>query len=201
MFFTSSTAENQTGEDNVVRYPKEVILKAGEEVCLRLLEPADEEQLCEFYRRIPENDRWYMRFDALDPEALRRWHEGLDSGGACSIVAWLADRVIGHASLRCWGYGCLQHVGRIHIMILPEFRHKRLGTWLMLDLIQLAMDKKMECLRADFIVDQEKTAIEAAAKLDFFQAARLPRYIKDPSGNFHDMQIMLKHLHKHWSDY
>lgn len=184
-----------------MRYPKEVVLKEGGEACLRLLERDDMEPLCHFYREFPESDRWYMRYDPLDPEAVGKWFDDLDRGDTYAIIALMDDRIIGHISLRCWEYGCIKHVGRIHIMILPQFRHRRLGTWLLLDVIQLAMDKKIECLRADFVTGIEDAAVEAATRLDFFKAARLPHYVKDPDGNFHDMQIMIKQLHKHWSDY
>jgi hypothetical protein len=53
-------------------------------------------------------------------------------------------------------------------MILPEFRHIRLGTWMLLDLIQQGMDKGLEELRTDLVAGVEDPAIEAAHKLDFF---------------------------------
>lgn len=47
------------------------------------------------------------------------------------------------------------------------------GTWLMLDLIQLAMDKGLEEIRTDLVAGIEDAAIEAATKLDFFKGAVL----------------------------
>ncbi|MCK7504745.1 MAG: GNAT family N-acetyltransferase [Desulfobacterales bacterium] len=59
----------------------------------------------------------------------------------------------------------------MRIIVLPEFRQKRLGSWMLLDLIHLAMDKGLRELRADFVVGIEDAAIEAAYKLDFFKKA------------------------------
>jgi ribosomal protein S18 acetylase RimI-like enzyme len=84
---------------------------------------------------------------------------------------------------------------------LPEFRQKRLGTWLLLDLIQLAMDRGLEMLRADLVAGAEEAAIEAVQKFDFFKFAELKEYVKDIHGNRQDMVIMVKRLHKEWSDF
>jgi L-amino acid N-acyltransferase YncA len=86
-------------------------------------------------------------------------------------------------------------------MVLPEFRHKRLGTWMLLDLIRLAMDKGLTELRADFVVGIEDAAIESAIKLDFFKKAVLENYVKDPKGTRHNIVIMIKQLHKDWGDF
>jgi len=86
-------------------------------------------------------------------------------------------------------------------MVIPSFRHKRLGTWMLLNLIRLAIDKGLEELRADFVVGIEDSAIDAAYKLDFFKKAVLEDYIADPDGNRHDLMIMMKRLHKDWGDF
>lgn len=184
-----------------MRYPKEIVLKDCEEAIIRPLEKDDEQQLRTFYEKIPEADRWYMRYDVLDPAVIRKWIEGIDTGTVHSIIALSGERIVAHASLHLRGFGSTAHVGRLRIMVLPDFRHKRLGTWMLLDLIQLALDKGLRDLRSDFIVGIEDTAIEAALKLDFFEKARLKDYIKDPQGNRHDMLIMMKRLHRNWGDF
>lgn len=184
-----------------MRYPKEVVLKDGQEALIRLLERDDKLSLRQFYIDMPELDRWYMYYDVLDEGILRKWIEGIDTGMVHSIVALAEDRIIAHASLHLRGFGCTRHVGRIRVMVLPRFRHKRLGTWMLLDLIQLAMDKDLRDLRADFVIGAEDAAIEAAFKLDFFKKALLEDYVKDPEGNRHDLLIMTKRLHKDWSDF
>ncbi len=184
-----------------MRYPKEVVLKDGQEAVIRPLAAEDEQLLRTFYQEIPEADRWYMRYDVLDPEVIRKWFASLDTGTVHSIVAVSGEKIVAHASLHMRGYGSTQHVGRLRIMVLPPFRRKRLGTWMLLDLIQLAMDKGLRDLRSDFVVGIEDSAIDAAHKLDFFEKACLKAYVKDPQGNRHDMLIMMKRLHKDWGDF
>ncbi len=86
-------------------------------------------------------------------------------------------------------------------MIQPQYRHIRLGTWMLLDVIQLGMDKGLEELRTDLVVGVEDPAIEAANKLDFFERGELKNYVRDSCGNLHNLVIMTKRLHKNWGDF
>ncbi|MGA6926147.1 MAG: GNAT family N-acetyltransferase [Desulfosarcina sp.] len=184
-----------------MRYPKECVLKECLEAVIRPLEPGDRSMLETFYGQVPEADRWFMNYDVMDSVIKERWFEGLEKGSVCSIVALCADSIVGQGSLFLRGFGATSHVGRFRIMVLPEFRQKRLGTWLLLDLIQLAMDRGLEMLRADLVVGAEDGAIEAVQKFDFFKFAELKGYAKDIRGHRQDLVIMVKRLHKEWSDY
>jgi L-amino acid N-acyltransferase YncA len=182
-----------------VRYPKEVILKDTQEAIIRPVEKEDEPLLRSFYGEIAEEDRWYMRYDVMDPEVIRSWIEGRDE--VFSIIALCEGRIIAHARLHIRKYGCYHHQGRLRIIVMPGYRRKRLGNWMLLDLIHLAMEKDLRELRADFVVDIEDTAIETAYRLDFFKKAILEDFVIDPQGKLHDLIIMTKRLHKDWGDF
>jgi len=184
-----------------VSYPKECVLKDCEEAVIRPLETDDEELLKQFFETIPENDRWCMRYDTTNPMVIKRWFENLGSESVFSIVSVCNNAIVGHGSLHTRGFGATKHVGRFRVIVLPEFRNKRLGTWILLDLIQAAMDKNLEALRADLIVGMEDAAIEAVRKFDFFKRAELKNYAVDPQGQRRDMVVMVKRLHKGWSDF
>ena len=184
-----------------MRYPKEVVLKNKEEVVIRPLEKDDESLLHEFYNTIPQQDRWYMRHDVQDPKVIRMMINAIGKGNVYSTVAVAAGNIIAHAGLLLRGFGATRHVGRLRIAVLPRFRHQRLGTWMLLDLIQLGMDKGLDDIRTDFVVGIEDAAIEAAHKLDFFKVALIPEYVKSPRGKRYDLQIMVKRLHRNWADF
>lgn len=185
--------------DRQVRYPKEVVLKDGVEAVIRPLEKTDEQALTAFYAALPAEDRWYMRYDATDPGVIRSWIATGDH--IFSIVALVDDAVVAHARLHMRESGCYRHMGRLRIIVRTDFRSKRLGTWMLLDLIQCAMDRGLQELRADFVVDQEQTAIETARKLDFFKKAVLEDFVEGPDGRRHDLLIMTKRLHRNWGDF
>lgn len=184
-----------------MRYPKECLLKDCSEGVIRLLTPEDEPLLAAFYEQISDADRWYMRYDVKDPLVRRKWIESIGAGTVESIIALCNDRVVGHGSLHLRQFGCSRHVGRFRIIVLPAYRQQRLGTWLLLDLIQLAMDKGLEQLRTDLVMGPEDAAIDACHKFDFFTYATLPDYAKNPEGKRHDMVIMVKRLHRNYSDF
>ncbi len=184
-----------------MRYPKECVLKDCQEAVIRPLAMDDKKKLKQFYHEIPAADRLCMRYDATQPDILEKWFEALSHEYVTSIVAECEARIVGHGSLHFRGFGVTQHVGRFRIVVLPQFRHQRLGTWLMLDVIQQAMDKDLELLRTDLVADIEDAAIEAATKFDFFKSGVLKNYAKDAEGKRHDLVIMIKRLHKGWSDF
>jgi L-amino acid N-acyltransferase YncA len=171
------------------------------EAVIRPLEPGDRPLLEAFYNRIPESDRWFMNYDVMDPVVMDTWFDAVEKGSVCSILALCNETVVGQGSLYLRGFGATRHVGRFRIVVLPEYRQMRLGTWLLLDLIQLAMDQGLEMLRADLVAGVEDGAIEAVKKFDFFKFAELKEYMKDIQGNRQDLVIMVKRLHKEWSDF
>lgn len=184
-----------------MRYPKTCMLKSKEDTVIRLLEMGDREKLELFFSELSPEDRWFMKYDVLSPEVVSKWFTTLEKDEVSSIVALCDDKIIGHGSLHRRHYGATQHVGRFRITVHPDYRKKRLGTWLLLDLIQLAMDKGLEILRMDVVAGIEDNAIDAVARFDFFRYATLERYVKDSMGNLHDLVVMIKRLHQDWSDF
>ena len=80
-------------------YPKECVLKDCEEAVIRPLEAGDAGLLEQFFERIPENDRWCMRYDTTDPAVIQRWFDNLGSENVFSIVALCNNAIVGHGSL------------------------------------------------------------------------------------------------------
>ncbi len=184
-----------------MRYPKECVLKECEEAIIRPLDTGDAEHLADFYQHIPIEDRWFMSYDVTDSNVVKKRFDGMAAGEITSIIALCCDKIVGQGTLYKQMFGATRHVGRFRILVLPEFRKKRLGTWLLLDLIQLAMDEGLEMLRTDLVVGIESAAIEAVQKFDFFRRSVLKNYVKDINGNRHDLIIMVKRLQQEWSDY
>jgi RimJ/RimL family protein N-acetyltransferase len=181
-------------------YPKEVVLKDGTPVTLRPLEHADADLLVAFFQRIPAEERWYLRHDVADPGVVRQWALEVNYERVIPIVALSEGRIIGDATLHRHRYGSSCHVGEIRIVIDPDARAKRLGTWMMLDLIQLATGVGLEKLVAE-IAGSETGAIRALRHLDFVREGVIPELHKDRTGNPYDLVIMVKNLAPTWTDF
>lgn len=183
------------------RYPKEVVLKSGEEVVLRPIEEADQPAVLAFYQDMPPEERWFYKEEPSNPDVVQRWVQAIRSGETLSILGFHAERVIAHASLVAGGQGGRSHIGEVRIRIAPDYRGKRLGNWMLFDLIRRAMDLGLELLRADFPVGVEDAAADALRKWDFYEGALLRGYLLDKDGTPRDLRILVKRLHKEWSDF
>ncbi len=183
------------------RYPKEIVLKDREEVLLRPMVQEDLQGLCRFYNALQPSLRWYMKESPCSSEVIAKWINHQEAGRAFSILAVHEERIVAHAVLLMRPFGGRQHVGRLRVFVSSDFRRKQLGTWMLFDLIKYAMAKGLELIRCDFVVGVDDLAIKAARKLDFVTEGVIKDYIKDEQGNRHDYQIMIKQLHKEWSDF
>lgn len=184
----------------VDEYPKAIVLKDGTPVTLRPLARGDADQLVAFFQRIPVEDRWYLRHDVSDATLVRSWAEVLNYDRVIPIIALCEGQIIGDATLHRHRYGSSHHVGEIRLVIDPAVRAKRLGTWMVLDLIQLATGLGLEKLVAE-IASSEASAIRALRHLDFMREAIIPELHKDIHGNSYDLVIMVKNLAPAWTDF
>lgn len=184
-------------------YPREVVLKDGAVAILRPLAPEDEARMFEFLQRIPASERWFLREEIHDPTKLHEWIEKLDFKRTVPLVAVSPEdeRIIGNVRLHRRPSQFLRHVAHVRIMVDPEFRHQRLGTWMLVDTIKLAMELGIEKLVAEFVSGIEDQARIAIQRLDFFEQAVLKDYVIDPQGNYRDLHILVKTIHRDWSDF
>jgi len=184
-------------------YPKDIVIKDGTPVTIRPLKPEDEQGLLKFFARIPEEERWFLRRNLADPAVMHEWIHDLDVSRVIALVAIREDdgTIIASLGIHRRESESLAHVAHLRIQVDPSYRHQRLGTWMLLDAIKLAMNMGIEKLVAEFVSGIEEPALNAAIKLDFFQQAVLRDYVKDRNGRCHDLIIMIKTFHKEWSDF
>ncbi|MBU4277709.1 MAG: GNAT family N-acetyltransferase [Proteobacteria bacterium] len=184
-------------------YPRPLILKNGEEVWLRPVRPEeDDKETFAFLSRLSAEDRWYLDFDAGDPETVRYNFINYNPNKTLPIVATNAkSQVVALATLGRSHPSARGHIGRVRVVVQPFYRNQRLGTYLLLDLIQLAVNLGLRVLTAEFIKGVEDNAIRAARRLDFFEQAVVPEYAKDSRGNRYDLAIMVKRIHRGYDDF
>ena len=184
-------------------YPKVIVLKNGAKILLRPLQAEDTERLLAFFKTIPDEELWFLKDDVSDPAVIRHWIENLDYNRVLPLVAIRREdeAIVANVSLHCQPFGSRGHIGQLRIVVAPGYRAQRLGTWMLLDVIRLAMDRGVEKLVAEFISGVEDAAVSAAYKLDFFKEAVIRDFVKDKNGDFHDLVIMIKSLHREWSDF
>ena len=182
-------------------YPKEVILKDGSGVTLRPLKEGDEDALLSMFKRLSEDDLWFLNHDVFGSGLVDVWVKNLDPKRVISIVALLKGSIIANAALMMKTYGARSHIGKIRISVDPSFREKRLGTWMLLDLVNLAMAIGLKMLVMRLVQDRDSTVINSVRKLGFVEEAVLKDYVLDREENSHNLVIMTKHLPIEWGDF
>jgi len=154
-------------DDVLADYPKTVVLTDGAHVVLRPLGAAEGA--------------------ALRVLLARAAAERLPSGGDPVILAWDGERVVAAAALE----RRVPEVARVSVAIDPEYRGRRLGTWLLLDLVHLAAGLGIE--RLESALRPGDAAYRAALeRLDFVVDAAHA----SPSG-----VVLAKRLHRAWTDF
>jgi GNAT superfamily N-acetyltransferase len=181
-------------------YPKEIILRDGTGVTLRPLQQQDKDLLFRMFNGLTEDDRWFLDGDVADFGLIEDWVDRTDLKRVTSIAAVLEGRIIANATLMGTQYGARSHIGKVKMSVDPSFRGKNLGTWMLFELINLAMSTGLEILVLRLVEDRDGHIIRAARKLDFIEEALLKDYVKDRQGIRHNLVILVKHLYLGWED-
>jgi RimJ/RimL family protein N-acetyltransferase len=178
-------------------YPKEVELRNGETVTFRLMTPSDEVALLEFFKKLPEKDRLFLREDVTDPEVLHLWAKNLDYSSIIPIIAVKDNMIIGDASLHMETHGWSTHVGEIRLAVSRSYRHKGLGFKLTRDLFHLALSLKLEKVVAQ-MMENQVAVIQILKSIGFKKEAVLKDHVKDLNGKKHDLLIMTNDVKTIW---
>ncbi len=184
-------------------YPKELVLKNGTPAILRPVTQEDEQALNAFFRSIPAGERWFLRDNIADPDVMHEWLENLNYNKILPMIAIdeAVNIIIANLRLHRRKARCLNHVAHMRVMVHPEYRSLRLGTWMVLDAVKLAMQMGIEKLVAEFVAGVEDEQRKGIHKLDFVEQAVLRDYVRDPKIGYRDLIITVKNLHKEWSDF
>jgi ribosomal protein S18 acetylase RimI-like enzyme len=179
-------------------YPKEVILRDGTGVTLRPVSSDDGPLLGEMLRRLSDEDRWFLGLGVDVPAFTETWIRFAETERVFSIAAVLEGRMIAVAALVSERPGAEGHVGQVRISVAPGYRERRLGTWMLLDLINAAMSMGLERLVMRLVEGRDDSIIRGVMKLGFNREARLDKFVKDMEGGFHNLDLMVKRLPREW---
>ncbi|MCI0409735.1 MAG: GNAT family N-acetyltransferase [Acidobacteria bacterium] len=174
----------------VGRYPKTIALKDGTKVLLREMMRTDREKLYEFFAKIPEEDRKFLKHDVSKKEVIDTWLKDIDYARVFPLLAEVDGKIVADATLHRRSSGWLRHVGEVRLVVDPTYRRKGLGSHLLEELILLAADLGLEKLVAE-LVAEERAAMLAFQRFNFEQVAVLPGIMRDQGGTNHDLVVMV----------
>ncbi|MCU0771294.1 MAG: GNAT family N-acetyltransferase [Verrucomicrobia bacterium] len=171
------------------KFPKRVNLKGGFSCELRPLRRTDEESLHAFFRMLPEKERMFIKHRVNEQPVIRDWCQNIDYARNLPIVGLADGKIVADATLHQQQGGWKRHVGRVSVLVLPEYRGRGLARALIHEIVEVARNIGLEHVEAEFMGDQE-AAIKMFALMGFSNLLTLEDYVKDMQAIKHDYVLM-----------
>jgi putative acetyltransferase len=171
------------------KFPKTIALKDGTKATLRPLRRDDEKDFHQLFLGIPERERMFIKHRVTEIEVIHNWCRNLDYGRNLPLVALVGGKIIGDATLHQQLGGWKRHIGRVSVLVHPDFRGRGIATRLISEIVDIAREAGLEKVEAEFIGEQE-AAVKMFALLGFSQLLRLEDYVKDMQAIAHDYILM-----------
>jgi ribosomal protein S18 acetylase RimI-like enzyme len=171
------------------KYPRPITLKDHTQAGLRPLKSDDEKDFHQLFQDIPERERMFIKHRVQDTSVIRDWCENIDYGRNLPLLGLIDKKIVGVATLHQQLGGWKRHIGRVSVLVHPEFRGRGLARALIAEIVDLARNAGLERVEAEFIGEQE-AAIKMFAMLGFSQLLRLEDYVKDMQAISHDYILM-----------
>lgn len=155
---------------------------------IRELTATDEAALGELLRRIPDEDRGFLKEDLDDPATARRW---LDDARGIRLVAVDDDGRLAALAAAWPGLGRSAHVGEVRLVVAPEHRRQGLGQDLARQVLLGALQRGLAKLTVEVVAEQQGT-IDMFLEIGFVPEALLCDHLRDADGALHDV-VLLAH--------
>lgn len=171
------------------KLPKKIALKDGLQVVLRPLKRDDEKEFHQFFLAVPEQERMFIKHRVTELKVVRDWCRNIDYERNLPLLAQADGKIIGDATLHQQLGGWKRHIGRVSVLVHPQYRGRGLARSLVHEIVEMARHIGLEKVEAEFIGEQE-AAIHVFAMMGFSQYLRLEDYVKDMQAITHDYVFM-----------
>jgi len=171
-------------------FRKEGVLKDGTKVLLRPMVREDRDKLMDFFSRVSDLDRQFLRSDVHDPKVIDTWVNNIDYKKVFPLLAEVNGRIVGDATLHMRRAGWKRHLGNVRVVVASDFQGRGLGTLLINEIAELAGEFGLEKLVSE-IYFNSPAAINAFKRAGFGVKAVFEDLVKDLYGNNIDMIVMV----------
>jgi RimJ/RimL family protein N-acetyltransferase len=178
-------------------YPKEIRLRTGEKVTLRPMVKDDEQRLLQFFLRLPEDDRLFLKHDVTDPKVIKSWVRHLDYKHVIPILAEMDGRIIGDATLHFRSREQKPTIGEMRVVTDRDLRRRGLGRMMAREIYFLALSMQLDRLVAEVVEDQPRV-IKTFESLGFHREEVLKGKVTDLHGQRHNVVILIEDVRALW---
>lgn len=176
-------------ELEIQKFPRKAVLRENFQCTLRPLRKDDEKKFHEFFSAVPGPELMFIKHRVTDPAVIHDWCQNIDLGRNFPLLAVMDGRIAGVATLHQQLGGWKRHIGRVSVLVLPQYRGRGLARTLVKEISELSRNLGLERLEAEFIGEQEG-AIKMFALLGFSNLLRFEDYVKDMQAVSHDYVLM-----------
>lgn len=171
-------------------FRKEGKLKDGTKVILRPMVQADRDKLIDFFNRVADQDRQFLRNNVRDPRVIDSWVNNIDYHKVFPLLAEVDGKIVGDATLHMRRTGWKRHLGNVRVVVAYEYQRRGLGTLLLNEIAELATEFGLEKLVSE-IYFNSPGALAAFKRAGFGVKAVFEDLVKDQYGNNADMIVMV----------
>lgn len=171
------------------KFPKDIKLKEGFKCRSRPLRKDDETAFHEFFLSVPAEERMFIKHRVTEPAVIREWCRNIDLGRNLPLLALTEGKIIGASTLHQQLGGWKRHIGRVSVLVHPQYRGRGLARTLVTEILDIARQSGLEKAEAEFIGEQT-AAMKVFALLGFSNLMRMESYVKDMQAVTHDYILM-----------
>ncbi len=171
------------------KVPREIRLKDGSRCKIRPLRRDDETAFHQFFLSVPAAERMFIKHRVTEPAVIQEWCRNIDLGRNLPLLAFDGPKIVASATLHQQLGGWKRHIGRVSVLVHPDYRGRGLARGLTHEIIEIARHTGLEKIEAEFIGEQE-AAIKVFAFLGFSNLLRLEDYVRDMQAISHDYILM-----------
>ena len=131
----------------------------------------------------------FIKHRVQDLKVIHDWCKNIDYGRNLPLLGLIDGKIVGDATLHQQLGGWKRHIGRVSVLVHPEFRGRGLARALITEILDIARRAGLEKVEAEFIGEQA-AAVKMFAMLGFRQLVRLDDYVKDMQAITHDYLLM-----------
>jgi RimJ/RimL family protein N-acetyltransferase len=177
---------------NYVAYRKFATLKSGKRVMFRFLNEQDRDGLVQMFQEAPEEDTRFLKQDVKDLPLVNSWVDRLNYRKVLPLVAVDLEnnRIIADVTLHR-GKHAAKHIGEIRIFVSRAFRNLGLGSLMLEETLNLALQENLMWVKAEILAEHKKV-IKAFRAKGFEQKAILDDYFLRKDGVTHDVVLMMR---------
>ena len=157
---------------------------------MRPLEKGDKVRLLEFFKRLPEEERYYLKENVTSPAVIDGWTSNIDFEHVIPIVALVDRRIVADATLHRTRAPARRQVGELRVAVDPSHREVGLGRRLIRELLDISAALGLTTATFELVGQRQEPAILAAISMGFEKVATLKGRVRDLWVNSQDLVLL-----------